>query len=361
MSTIPVNIPGAAYSVRVERGILDRAGTEIAGLVRGRAAFVVTDTRVAPLYLGRMAESLRAAGFTVHSHAVPAGEASKSQSELSGLYERLLDAGITRTDVVVCLGGGVPGDLGGFAAATWMRGVPVVQVPTTLLAQVDSSLGGKTGIDLARGKNLVGAFHQPVVVLTDPDVLSTLPPRVLADGMAEVIKHGAILDPELFDWCVGGGAAGNDPDRDMAWAVARNVAIKAGVVSRDTRESGERMLLNFGHTIGHAVEKATGYAVYTHGESVAIGMAAAGRLGVRLGVTPPELARALPPALASLGLPAHAPELPGDRVAEAILADKKNRSGTLHFILLEAIGRARIVPVAAEEAVRLVEEVWDHA
>ncbi|MBP7401671.1 MAG: 3-dehydroquinate synthase [Clostridia bacterium] len=360
MSTIPVNIPGAAYPVRIERGILDRAGTEIAGRIQGRTAFVVTDTHVAPLYLERVEGSLRAAGFDVVSHAVPAGEASKSLQELSGLYERFLDAGITRTDVVVCLGGGVPGDLGGFAAATWMRGVPVVQIPTTLLAQVDSSLGGKTGIDLARGKNLVGAFHQPTVVLTDPDVLSTLPPRVLADGMAEVVKHGAILDPELFDWCVGGGPAGTDPDRDMAWAVARNVAIKAGVVSLDTRESNERMILNFGHTIGHAVEKVTRYSVYTHGESVAVGMAAAARLGVRLGITPATLSAALPPVLASLGLPAHAPELPGGQVAEAILSDKKNRSGTLHFILLEAIGRARIVPIPAEEAVRLVEEVWDH-
>jgi 3-dehydroquinate synthase len=279
------------------------------------------------------------------------------------LYSRFLEAGITRSDVVVALGGGVPGDLGGYAAATWMRGVPVVQMPTTLLAQVDSSIGGKTGIDLPQGKNLVGAFHQPAVVLTDPDVLATLPPRVMADGMAEVVKHGAILDADLYDWCLASGPFGADaadPTRDLAWAIGRNVAIKAGVVSRDTLESGERMLLNFGHTIGHAVEKITAYSVYTHGEAVAMGMAAACRMGVLLGITPIDVAEGLPRVLQKLGLPVHDRELPAAAVSGAILADKKMRSGTLHFILLEAIGRARVVPIAACEAVRLVEEVWRH-
>lgn len=358
MIEIPVTTPAASYSVHVDRGLLDRAGGEIAARVRGRTAFIVTDSNVAALYLQRVEQSLRTAGFTVHSHAIPPGETSKCERELFGLFERFIDAGITRSDVVVALGGGVPGDLGGLAAAIWMRGVPVVQIPTTLLAQVDSSIGGKTGIDLARGKNLVGAFHQPIIVLTDPDALETLPPRVLADGMAEVVKHGAILDPELYAWCVDRGLGVTDPGHDMAWAVGRNVAIKAGVVSRDTHESGERMLLNFGHTIGHAVERITGFSVYTHGEAVAMGMAAACRLGVLMGITPAGIASGLPQVLQSIGLPVHDRELSAGAVANAILSDKKNRSGTLHFILLEDIGRARILPIAADEAVRLVEEAW---
>ncbi|NLN44936.1 MAG: 3-dehydroquinate synthase [Clostridiaceae bacterium] len=358
MRTIPVPIPGAPYEVLVSPGLLDEVGSRLATLVQGRTAFVVTDKTVAALYLNRLTHSLENAGFRVCSHAVPPGEPSKSQAELFGLYERFLEAGVTRSDVVVALGGGVPGDLGGFAAATWMRGVPFVQVPTTLLAMVDSSVGGKTGIDLPGGKNLVGAFHQPLVVLTDPDTLKTLPDRVFADGMAEVVKHGAILDAELFGWCAAGGPAAGESTRDMEWAVARNVGIKAGVVVRDTRESGERMLLNFGHTVGHAVERVTGYLRYTHGEAVAIGMAVACRMGVRLGVTSGAVASLLPPLLAGLGLPFAAPELDANEVAAAVVSDKKNRSGKIHVILLQEIGRATIVPLDEAQAVHMVSEVW---
>ncbi len=361
MRTIPVSIPGAPYEVLVAPGLLDQAGSRLAALVRGRTAFVVTDTTVAGLYLSRFTASLEHAGFAVRSHAVPPGESSKSQSVLFGLYERFLEAGITRSDVVVALGGGVPGDLAGFAAATWMRGVPFVQVPTTLLAMVDSSVGGKTGIDLPGGKNLVGAFHQPLVVLTDPDTLGTLSARTFADGMAEVLKHGAILDAELFGWCAAGGPSGGDATRDMGWAVARNVEIKAGVVARDTRESGERMMLNFGHTVGHAIERVTGYQSYTHGEAVAIGMVAACRLGVRLGVTPTATAALLPPVLARLGLPFAAPELAAADVAAAVVSDKKNRSGQIHLVLLTEIGRATLVPLAEDRVVQLVREVWQDA
>ncbi len=358
MRTIPVSIPGAPYEVLVASGLLDRVGSGIAALVRGRTAFVVTDETVAGLYLKRLAASLDHAGFTVCTHAVPPGESSKSQPFLFDLYERFLAAGVTRSDVIVALGGGVPGDLGGFAAATWMRGIPFVQVPTTLLAMVDSSVGGKTGIDLPGGKNLVGAFHQPLVVLTDPDTLGTLSARTFADGMAEVVKHGAILDAELFGWCAAGGPAAGETDLDMGWAVARNIEIKAGVVARDTRESGERMLLNFGHTVGHAIERVTGYQSYTHGEAVAIGMAVACRLGVRLGVTPEPVASLLPPVLARLGLPFAAPELAAAEVAAAVVSDKKNRSGMIHLVLLQEIGRAIIVPIEEDRVVQLVSEVW---
>ncbi len=358
MPVIAVPVPGAAYEVHVERGLLARAGEKIAGHVRGRTACVVTDTNVAALYLGPVVSSLESAGFAVATHRLPPGEGSKSQHHLFALYERFLAAGITRADVVVALGGGVPGDLTGFAAATWMRGVAWVQVPTTLLAMVDAAVGGKTAIDLPQGKNLIGAFHQPALVLADPDTLSTLPPRVQADGMAEVVKHGAIADAELFAWCAAGGPRGQDTARDLAWAVARNIAIKAGVVTRDPREAGERMLLNFGHTVGHAIEKVTAYRTYTHGEAVAIGMIVAARAGVRLGVTPSDAAAALPPVLAQLGLPVHAPQLDGDAVATAILSDKKNLSGQIHWVLLQAIGRATVVPLSATESIRLVREAW---
>ncbi len=357
MPVIAVPIEGAAYEVQVARGVLAHAGEQIARRVRGRVACVVTDRHVAALYLAPVVTSLEAAGFTVATHILPPGEGSKSQPHLFALYEQFLAAGLTRADVVVALGGGVPGDLAGFAAATWMRGIAWVHIPTTLLAMVDAAVGGKTAIDLPGGKNLIGAFHQPTVVLADPDTLASLPPRIFAEGMAEVVKHGAIADAELFAWCA------DDPPRaghgrDLTWAVARNVAIKAGVVVRDPHEAGERMLLNFGHTVGHAIEKVTAYRTFTHGEAVAIGMVIASRIGVRLGRTPPAVAAALPPLLQQLRLPVHAPRVDGAAVAAAITADKKNLSGRIHWVFLPAIGQATVVPLDTAESIRLVREVW---
>ncbi len=339
---------GGEYPVRIGKGLLDRIGETAAGLVAGRTAFVATDETVGALYLDRATVSLERAGFRTASFSVPAGEASKSPERLLELYGSFHAAGLTRSDLVVALGGGVVGDLAGYAAATWMRGVPVMQVPTTLLAQVDSSIGGKTGIDLPFGKNLVGAFHQPAAVVLDPSVLGTLPRARMAEGMAEVVKYGCIADEDLF-------VAIESGFLDLDWVVERCVRIKTGVVSRDEKDTGERMMLNFGHTVGHAVEKASAFAL-SHGESVSIGMAAATRIGERLGVTPHGTAERLESVLVHQGLPIRS-TLPLDTVVEAMASDKKRLSGKVHFVFLERIGEAALHPMPVSELAALLKEV----
>ncbi|MCL1888198.1 MAG: 3-dehydroquinate synthase [Kiritimatiellaeota bacterium] len=312
---------------------LDQLGAATANILAGRRAFIVTDENVAPLYLERAARSLADAGFAVAEKIFPAGEAAKSSQNLFALWEAFHAHGITRADAVVALGGGVIGDLAGFAAATWLRGCPVVQVPTTLLAQVDSSIGGKTGIDLPFGKNLAGAFHQPSLTLMDPALLATLPKKEYANGMAEVVKYGCIADAALFD------ATEN--------FIPRCVEIKREIVSRDERDTGERMVLNFGHTIGHAIEKLSGYET-AHGEAVAVGMAMAARVGERHGVTPSGTADKIAARLKACGLPTEVP-YPAGELFNALLSDKKNLAGKIHFILLEKIGKAVVAPFEPEK------------
>ena len=336
--------------VYIGRGLLARAGEIAAGAVRGRRALVVADTNVGPLHLAPLLASLRAAGFEAERHAIPAGEASKSLAELERLWGALHRAGITRTDLVVALGGGVTGDLAGFAAATWLRGVAAMQVPTSLLAFVDSSIGGKTAIDVPFGKNLVGAFHQPVAVVGDPDVLRTLPPRERAQGMAEAVKTACIRDADLLAFLrsvAGRPLSGEETER----VVAGCARIKADVVNRDEREGGLRMILNFGHTVGHAVEKVLGYGAVPHGEAVSVGMVAAAKLGERLGETPAGTAEALAELLAAFSLPTRVADLPGgaacgpDALFAAMLSDKKKLGAKIHFVLLEGWGRAKSVPL----------------
>jgi len=340
--------------IYVGRGLLSSAGEIAAGAVRGRRALVVADSNVGPLHLAPLVASLRAAGFEAATHTIPAGEASKRLSELERLWGALHAAGITRADLVVALGGGVVGDLAGFAAATWLRGVAVVQVPTSLLAFVDSSIGGKTAIDLPFGKNLAGAFHQPAAVVGDPDVLRTLPPREFAQGMAEAVKTACIADAGLLAFLRGRAGSPISPE-DAERVVADCARIKADIVNRDEREGGLRMILNFGHTVGHAVEKALGYGAVPHGEAVSIGMVAAAKLGERLGETPPGTADALADLLARLSLPVRVADLPGGAacapaaLAGAMLADKKRIGARLHFVLLEGWGRAKVVPMAPAE------------
>ena len=336
--------------IYVGRGLLARAGEIVAGAVRGRRALVVADSNVGPLHLAPLVASLRAAGFEAATHGIPAGEPSKCLAELERLWGALHAAGITRSDLVVALGGGVTGDLAGFAAATWLRGVAVVQVPTSLLAFVDSSIGGKTAIDLPFGKNLAGAFHQPAAVVGDPDVLRTLPPREFAQGMAEAVKTACIADAELLAFLRERAGSPLSP-ADAERVVAACAAVKADVVNRDEREGGLRMILNFGHTVGHAVEKVLGYGAVPHGEAVAVGMVAAARLGERLGETPAGTADVLADLLARLSLPVRVADLPGgaacapDALAGAMLADKKKLGARLHFVLLEGWGRAKVVPM----------------
>lgn len=339
MKTLTVSLPGRSYDILIERGLLDQAGEHCrAVLPRADKLFVVTDSTVGPLYLKRIIPSLEAAGFETAICEIPAGEASKCAVELTRLWECMMDFGLTRTDAVVALGGGVVGDLAGFAAATVLRGVDFVQIPTTLLSQVDSSVGGKVAIDLDHGKNLAGAFWQPKLVLMDPETLDTLPDATFADGMAEVIKYGCIFDKAFFDFLA------QRPSRaqlmaEMEYVLYTCCDLKRIVVEQDERDTGKRMLLNFGHTLGHAYELAGHYETWTHGQAVAAGMVRAAGLGEKLGVTPAGTAEAIAEALAPLGLPTEIPCTLEEYTA-AIGLDKKGAGADISVILLEEMGRA---------------------
>ena len=327
------------YEILLERGLLSRAGEECAKLFApGARVMIISDSNVYPLFGEKVAASLREAGFRVFSCTFPAGEQSKQLSTVEGFYRALAENHFTRSDFVVALGGGVTGDMAGFAAATFLRGIDFVQVPTSLLAQVDSSVGGKTGVDLPFGKNLVGAFHQPRLVLIDPDTLDALPPHFFADGMGEVIKYGCIRDDDFFwmlDRC--GGRAG--VMEHIEQVIYTCCDLKRQVVLQDERDTGVRMTLNFGHTIGHAFELAGHYQVWTHGQGVAAGMSWAAQLGVALGVTPPEVVGQIRTTVEKFGLPIDIP-CPWDTMVEAVGLDKKRSGDSITLILLARLGRA---------------------
>ena len=339
MKTLTVALPGREYDILIQRGLLDQAGAYCRkSLPRAGRLFVVTDSNVAPLYASRLEQSLTAAGFSVTVHVVPAGEGSKCAGQLAELWEAMMAAGLTRTDAVVALGGGVVGDLAGFAAATILRGVDFVQIPTTLLSQVDSSVGGKVAIDLEAGKNLAGAFWQPRLVLMDPDTLATLPDATFADGMAEVVKYGCILDGTFFDFL------SDRPSRKEIMGEVEHVLytccnLKRIIVEEDERDTGKRMLLNFGHTLGHAYEKAGHYEKWTHGQAVAAGMVKAAGLGERLGITPVGTADRIAAVLTALDLPVEI-SCTAEEYAAAIGLDKKGAGSDISVILLEEMGRA---------------------
>ncbi|HEX8664012.1 MAG TPA: 3-dehydroquinate synthase [Beijerinckiaceae bacterium] len=346
--TVPVPLGERAYDILVGRGLLDSAGPRIAAL-NARAAAIVSDEAVAPLYAGRLAASLEDSGIRTALVTVPPGEASKSYAMLARVCDAILAARIERGDLVVALGGGVVGDLAGFAAAVVRRGVRFVQVPTTLLAQVDSSVGGKTGINSPHGKNLVGAFHQPSLVLADTAVLDTLPVREMRAGYAEVVKYGLIDDRAFFEWCEASWRAifAGGPERDHA--VAQSCLAKAAMVVRDEREEGDRALLNLGHTFAHALERATGYdaARLVHGEAVAIGLSLAFRFSVRLGLCPGQDASRVSGHIGAIGLPTRLADVPGgcgdaDSLLDAMRQDKKVKDGALTFILARGIGQSFI-------------------
>ncbi len=346
MTTVSVGGQGfAAYDVVVERGLLAQAGQRIAPFTRGRTV-IVSDETVAAIHGPALQASLEAAGIRTGLITVPAGEASKSFAELERLMDRLLAHRLDRKDVIVALGGGVVGDLAGLAAALYMRGIDFVQVPTTLLAQVDSSVGGKTAIDTPRGKNLVGAFHQPRLVLADIDVLATLPPVQLRSGWAEVLKHGLICDVAFFDWLAGDGAVGASGDSAaLERAVVRSVEIKSAIVSEDEKEAGRRALLNLGHTFGHAIEAELGFeeAALAHGEAVALGCAMAFRFSASQGLCPAADVARVETVIAAAGLPTRLDQA-GVFDARALLArmagDKKAEGGALTLILAHLIGEA---------------------
>ena len=339
MKTLTVALPGREYNIVLERGLLTQAGERIrAVLPKASKLAVVTDSNVGPLYGETVLDSLTAAGFEARLFTIPAGEESKNASQLARLWEDFMDFGLTRADGVAALGGGVVGDVAGFAAATILRGVDFIQIPTTLLAQVDSSVGGKVAIDLKAGKNLAGAFYQPKLALMDPDVLDTLPLPVFMAGMAEVVKYGCIWDADFFDFLTARPSRG-ELMADIEHILYTCCDIKRQVVMEDERDTGPRMILNFGHTLGHAYELAGHYVEWSHGEAVAAGMCVAAQLGMNLGVTPPDVPGRIADAAASLGLPTFIYCTP-DEYAAAIGLDKKGAGADITLILLDRLGHA---------------------
>jgi 3-dehydroquinate synthase len=358
--TIPVGLGERAYEVLIGPGLLAQAGQRMAPLLKRRRTAVVSDTTVWRLHGEALTRSLESAGVSVHPVLVAPGEQSKSFEGLADVTDRLLALELDRGDVVTALGGGVVGDLAGFAAAIYKRGIDFIQIPTTLLAQVDSSVGGKTAIDTPRGKNLVGAFHQPRLVLADLDVLGTLPEREMRAGYAEVIKYGLLGDFAFFEWLEANGAAvlSREPAA-LLHAVARSVEMKAEIVAEDEKEQGRRALLNLGHTFGHALEAETGYGeALLHGEAVAAGSAVAFRFSASQGLCAAQDAVRAERAIAAAGLPVQLDAVPGhpfsaERLVRHMAQDKKAESGGLTFILARGLGDtfvARGVDAAAVQA-----------
>lgn len=346
MKHIHVELGKDSYDIHIENGLLDRAGDYIRSLTKSKTLAVITDSNVDALYGQRLQSALEGSGFCVHRLVFPAGEEHKCAESLLSLYQSLSDSGITRSDYVIAFGGGVVGDLGGFAAATFLRGIPFIQIPTTIISQVDSSVGGKVGIDLPSGKNQAGNFYQPKGVLIDPILLQTLPKRFIHDGMGEVIKYGCIRDVELFELL-------EDLDDERIFnhweeIIERCCKSKADLVERDVLDVGERMILNFGHTIGHAIEGCYGFGSYTHGEGVAAGMAMLTGVTESLGLTKEGTTARLRKLLTRYGLPVDV-DASAEDLIPYISNDKKMRGNHMTLIILKEIGKGRLLPIEAEE------------
>ena len=363
--TVRLDLGARSYDILVGDGVLAQAGAKIAAVTRGKAPIVVTDENVARLHLPTLERTLREAGIEpTQAIILPAGEKTKDFAHFERLMDAILERGIERSAVLLALGGGVIGDITGFAAASALRGIDFIQVPTTLLSQVDSSVGGKTGINSRHGKNLIGAFHQPRLVIADTATLDTLPKREVLAGYAEVVKYGLIRLPDFFTWLEQNGARVVEGDSDARrYAVTMSCRAKADIVGADERESGDRALLNLGHTFGHALEAATGFGQrLLHGEGVAIGMVLAFDLSVRLGLCPAEDAAKARAHLASVGLPVKPTDVPGvewdvDELIASMAKDKKVKDGRITFVLARGIGQAFTMRDVDPAAVReLLEE-----
>jgi len=353
MNVVDVDTPGGRYPIRIGPGRLDRLDEAVPP--DATAIALVTNPRVNGLYGARARQALERTGKRVLCIELPDGEANKDWQTLNRIFDALLENQLDRRALLVALGGGVIGDMAGFAAAVYMRGIRFLQVPTTLLAQVDSSVGGKTAVNHPLGKNMIGAFYQPVAVEIDTDVLGTLPAREVAAGLAEVIKYGLILDPDFFAWCEAHAAdlRGLEPQA-LAHAIRRSCELKAQVVSQDERESGLRAILNFGHTFGHAIEAGLGYGQWLHGEAVGCGMVQAAELSAEVCGLPADAVRRARALVAAIGCPTAAPDLGGaDRWLELMRVDKKAEAGEIRFVLLPAIGQA-VTRAAPDAAVRAV-------
>ena len=352
---VEVNLGSRSYRIVVASGALQSVGQRLRELRLGSRAALVSDGAIMRLYGKTVVASLEAAGFTVTTIDVPEGEAAKTLTVAEHCWDQLLTAGLDRTSTVLALGGGAVGDVAGFAAATYMRGINFVQLPTTVLAQVDASIGGKTAIDHPVGKNMIGAFHQPRLVVVDPAVARTLPEREFRSGLAEIVKHGIVLDADYFA----------ELERDLAPLAARDLDVleriiggscrlKASVIERDEREAELRHVLNYGHTIGHALEAATGYARYAHGEAVSLGIVAEARLARRLGIADDETTARQERMLETLGLPVRAPSIDVEPIVSAMARDKKAKDGRVPFVLAPRIGAFRIVYDVPTTEVRAV-------
>lgn len=347
MEIIKVNA-SKEYDVVISKGILDSLGERCVSLFGKSRAVIVTDSNVAPLWLGKAKSSLEEAGIGTVEFIFPAGEESKSISTLSALVEFMAENKLTRSDFAVALGGGVTGDMVGLASSLYLRGIEFVQVPTTLLASVDSSVGGKTAVNLTAGKNLMGAFYQPSLVLCDTDTLSTLPEEEFANGMAEVIKYGVIFDKELFDKVKSG-----DVKSDMENIIARCVELKRDVVAKDEFDKGDRQLLNFGHTMAHSIEKCSNFEI-PHGSAVAIGMVIAAKASAALGWSKEDCTNAIIEANKNNSLPCECAYAPKD-LADAALSDKKRTGGTINFVVPEVMGSCILKKIPVEDLYKIAE------
>ncbi len=349
-SVIPVKAGASQYDVHVGWGVLDRLGERLASLKRPCAAAVITNPPVGKIYANRVAASLRRSGFRPVVVTIPDGERYKTLATANRLYDQLVRRRFERGDVLVALGGGVVGDLTGFVAATYLRGMSYVQVPTTVVALVDSSLGGKTGVDHPKGKNLIGAFHHPLMVDGDVATVQTLPRREFVAGLAEVVKYGVIADSSFFSYLEehAESIVGGVPDV-LVEVVRRSATVKADVVRQDERETGLRRILNYGHTAGHVVETLTGYSAIRHGEAVAIGMDFAGRLAARLNLCDQDLVRRQRALLNRFGLPTGLPKVTSSQAIQTMRLDKKVREGRVHFVLPREIGRVTVEAVAERD------------
>jgi len=353
MENIRVDLGARAYSIHIGRDILDDESLYAPHVGAGSSVAVITNTVVAPLYLERVRNALAASGTRILDIVVDDGESAKEWHTLDRVFDALLQARCDRQTLIVALGGGVIGDLAGFAAAVYQRGISFIQVPTTLLAQVDSSVGGKTAINHPRGKNMIGAFHQPHAVITDIATLDTLPERELRAGLAEVIKHGLALDAAFTQWLEGNmeRLLARDPAA-IIYAIRRSCELKAQIVAADERESGRRALLNFGHTFGHAIETGLGYGTWLHGEAVAVGMVMATELSARCGLVGTEVPSRVRMLIGRAGLPVEGPDMLADRYLELMSVDKKAAQGRTRFVLLEAIGQSTLRAETDERRIR---------
>jgi 3-dehydroquinate synthase len=352
LEILKVDLGERSYDIVFGTGVISRLGSLCRGLALGKDVMVITNSIIGKYYFDAVRKSLTDSGFTVHKFVMPDGEAYKNAETLQQIYDALIDAGLDRGSFVLALGGGVVGDIAGYAAASYLRGISFVQAPTTLLAQVDSSVGGKTGINHAKGKNLVGAFYQPKLVCIDLETLDTLPEREYISGLAEVVKYGVVADADFFEYIYSNSAKLLARDKHCLLTVEkRSCAIKASVVMQDERESGLRAVLNYGHTIGHAIESLSAYKSFLHGEAVAIGMAHAAMISEAMGYSTKADTNRIVNLLESLHLPVKLPTYSAEAYSGAILHDKKVKDGQITFVLNEGIGNYSLAKISDLNAV----------